>query len=193
MSILIINPIGKTYQVSRAKNDIILSLKIEDNREFFTGYKTLFQNEKPYMIYILRGPGSFTSMRFAILAAKNFSILYNCPIKSCTTMDCIEYKYKKYEEQGLQLVLDTGTAKFFVYDFKNKKSNLLKLEEIDFSKPTVTNIDSIIKNESFKDNLLSWPDMLECIITVCELGPVDQDCKPHYSIQPEYLKTEDEI
>lgn len=194
MSILIINPIGKTYQISRMKNDIILSSNVSDNREFFTSYKKLFQNEKLSMIYVLRGPGSFTSMRFAILAAKNLSILYECSIKSCAIMDCVAYKYKHYIEKGLQLIIDTGTAKFFVYDFQNKKSTLLKIEDIDFSKPTVTNVEGIIKNaEIFGYRLLVWPDILEYLIMVCESSDIDKDCKPYYSIQPDYLSSEDEI
>lgn len=194
MTILIINSIEKTYKISRMKNDIILSLDVSDNSEFFKSYKKLFQNEKPSMIYVLRGPGSFTSMRFAVLAAKNLSILYDCPVKSCTIMDCVEYKYKEYVEKDLQLIIETGTAKFFMYDFKNQKKHLLKLEEIDFSKPTVTNVEGIIKNAELSDSmLLDWPDILEYLIVVCESSNIDMDCKPYYSIQPDYLKSEDEI
>lgn len=181
--IMLISTLDKQYSISTYENNQFTSIHGTENALFFSDCKKLLNDQKPTSIYLMKGPGSFTSTRFGILAAKTFSILWKIPIKSTTIMECIKYQYS-----DIQIILSTGTMLFFVYDTKTDTSHLLTLDQINFHQAWTTNT-NIDKNQYYID----FPEILYLMQIVCKDKEDDVDPQPYYSIQPQYLKTEKEI
>lgn len=149
----------------------------------------------PTEICILRGPGSFTSTRVSLLAAKTLSLLWNIPLKAVTVMECIATD-PAYNQASI--IIETGTQKKMVYHMSTGTHELLKISEIDFSKPWMSSMELLyIPGTDSKTidqtHRIKMPCLTDLLPPACEHTTVSDDPQPYYSVQPIYLKTETEI
>ncbi len=199
-SVLLIASVENGYILGKATDTNMDILTGTDNRFFFTDYQMLFQTEIPCEIYVMRGPGSFTNLRFILLAARVLAIMYDIKFKSCTLFEMIK---ECAVISDLQIVVGTGT-RLILLNY-NDELKLMELSEIDFSKPWTTYLDwnANMKLHDSRDYIdlekfLEWPNnttLLHAMYKICKRN--DQydtdDLQPMYSIHPHYLKTEHEI
>lgn len=189
--------LGKTYLNTDVKLEIVSGT---DNRFFFADYEKLFQNAKPSQIYVMRGPGSFTNLRFILLAARVLAIMYEISIKSCTLFDMMQAYTANAD---LQIIVGTGT-RLILRHYKNEMQ-LMELSHIDFTQPWTTYLDwnTNIKLYDSRDYIdlerfITWPDSQDLMFAmyhVCKNKNEYEtdDMQPMYSIHPHYLKTESEV
>lgn len=94
--------------------------------------------------------------------------------------------YNEYSKANL--ILDTGTISFFVYNLEHHTHQLLTKNELDFNTPWTSPID-FEKNEYH----LPMPNLTEMLYKACLKKEVNMDPQPYYNIQPAYLKSEKEV
>lgn len=72
------------------------------------------------MIAVSKGPGSFTSIRLGISAAKGLAFSYNTPIVSVTSLECLAYSYKK--TKALTVWIEAHGGNIYAQKFENHKA-----------------------------------------------------------------------
>lgn len=135
--------------------------------------KNVLNGYVPDVIYVLTGPGSFTSVRMSIITTKTLSIAWNKPIKACSLFECVKGKW----------IVPTGTDKWLVRD--KGFDALLNLDQIDLNEPFYSYDSSLYHYSGFVQS----PN----IINSMEMYLVDQNfveidqLEPLYPIKPAYI------
>lgn len=198
--ILLIASVEHGYILGKAIDANIEIIAGTDNSFFFAHYDELFKNTKPVEIYVMRGPGSFTNLRFILLAARVLAIMYGIKFKSCTLFDMIQ---ECIADDDLQIVVGTGTR--LVLRHHKNNMQLMELGDLDFTNPWTTYLDwnTNIKLHDSRDYIdlerfINWPDnkkLMSAMYRVCQEKNEYEtdDLQPMYSIHPHYLKTESEV
>lgn len=192
--------IAKVYSVERIEYALF-----QDNSVFYSEYEKIFKedSDKPAKIYVMKGPGSFTNLRFILAAARSIAILNRISVKSCTLFEVIEKCLPFNKMSNVQIVVETGTK--LILRYQNNEMKHMHLNEIDFTQPWTTCIDWN-NNSKVADthdyisitNFYPWPDVesiIHCMYRVCSAKTEydTDDIQPLYAMQPAYLKTETEV
>lgn len=186
MNILLISVTKKGYIIA-SYNQNYNVIEGTDNMFFFTDYQKLFPTP-PEQIYVMLGPGSFTNLRYLLLAAQTLSIMLNVPIKTATLYECIHDYFKT---RDINILIDTGTKMVLSHNSDNQ--SLIDKDDLILDSLWTTEM-TLQENEFFK----SWPDSESLIDSLCRVclskTPVHiDDIQPIYSIHPTYLKSVSEI
>lgn len=162
--ILCINTVGDMFELQFNNVRMIGS---DSMSNLVYHIQQLTKINKPTYIYLLTGPGSFTSIRIGITAALMLSHTWNVPIRACRIIDCIAQR---------PLVFRTGTNLYMVHQ-PDGTIEYLPQDAIDFD-ACMTDIPNTGK---------PLPALLDAMLTYLHDKPDSVTVEPYYSIQPGYL------
>ena len=192
--------VSKVYSIEKIEYTLF-----EDNSVFYSEYKKLFKStvDQPSKIYVMRGPGSFTNLRFILTVARSPAILNRIPMKSCTLFEMVEKCPVFNKLTNLQIIVETGTK--LILRYQNNSLKHMQLNEVDFFQPWTTylnwnNNPKIVDAHDYISltHFYTWPDLMQLLHSMYKICSTKtdyetDDIQPLYSMHPTYLKTETEI
>lgn len=170
MQILSIVNVNQNYELALHNSSNSKYITGQDSvKNMHSSIKELLCNTRPDVIHIITGPGSFTSLRIAIITARTLGIVYNTSVKGCSIFDCVKGR----------IILATGTNLYLMFD---QVESLKEEDDIDFSVPFMSNVCALECKAGFSP----LPNLINSMHEYfAHNGTSNLD--PYYPIKPKFL------